>query len=72
MIGLPKNLTLDEVERHLALGEAHSTALTAAIIDLTRAGCDATEFETVLRDIQDIVAILRRQRWAIPARASKL
>ncbi|GJE41502.1 hypothetical protein [Methylobacterium soli] len=61
---------LDAVERRIAQGEAHSTALTAAIIGLTRAGCDATEFETMLRDIRSILAPLRRQQWAIPARAT--
>ncbi|GJE41509.1 hypothetical protein [Methylobacterium soli] len=62
---------LDEVDRGIAMGEANSTALTAAIIGLTGAGCDATEFETALRDTRNALATLRRQRWAIPARATK-
>ncbi|GJE45801.1 hypothetical protein [Methylobacterium soli] len=62
---------LNEVDHHIRAAEVHSTALTAAIIGLTRAGCDATEFETMLRDIRSILAPLRRQQWAIPARATK-
>ncbi|KAB1077208.1 hypothetical protein F6X53_20005 [Methylobacterium soli] len=59
------------MDRRLAQGEAHSTALAAAIIGLTEAGHDVTETETMLGDIKNIVATLRRQRWAIPARARK-
>jgi len=61
---------LDEVDRGVAQGEAHCTALTAAVIGLTTAGCDTTEAEALLRDTRNILAALRRQRWAIPARAT--
>src|SRR4051812_26281083 len=61
---------LDEVDRRIAGAEVYSRALTAAVIGLTGAGCDATEFETELRETRNALATLRRQRWAIPARAA--
>ncbi|MDR7040524.1 hypothetical protein J2X36_005307 [Methylobacterium sp. BE186] len=62
---------LEEVDRNIRAAEVHSRALSAAVIGLTQIGCDATEVETALRETRNALAALRRQRWAIPARAKK-